>query len=78
MWYFDGSEDEYIFDYERIGQAKSGEEVKILDDDGNNNDDDNNNDNLRKKIIIITGMINETFNVVINNIHNNCLIESKI
>src|SRR5437763_1850865 len=33
----DGSEDDYIFDYECVGQIKSSEEVEILDDD---DDDD--------------------------------------
>ena len=34
----DGSEDGYIFDYDRVIQIKSGEEIRILDDDDDDDD----------------------------------------
>jgi hypothetical protein len=35
----DGSEDKYIFDYERVGQTKSGEEIETLEEDDDDDDD---------------------------------------
>jgi hypothetical protein len=38
----DGTEDNLIFDYERLGQVKSSDEIEILDDDKNGDDGSNN------------------------------------
>ena len=37
----DGTEDDWIFDYRRLDQVKSSEEVELLDEDNNISDEDN-------------------------------------
>jgi hypothetical protein len=40
----DGTEDDWIFDYERLKQVKSSDEVEILDNDNENDEGNNIND----------------------------------